>query len=137
MSHLVYRNKIIGKRDSCSVMLADSSSSSAASVAEVMLKHENFIIRDLTRDFNPLKKRRDERQERVKSDEPAVGLWLPGVWQVFSWCDFVSGDTDESPSSFERRRWCYHSLTATTHAPALPTHRGATWRDERSKNTQS
>lgn len=24
--------------------------------------------------------------------------------------------------------WCFHSLTATTHAPALPTHRGATWK---------
>lgn len=31
---------------------------------------------------------------------------------------------------------CFHSRTATTHAPALPTHRGATWKDEKQKKTR-
>ncbi len=30
---------------------------------------------------------------------------------------------------------CFHSLTATTHAPARPTHKGATW-EEKNKQTK-
>lgn len=53
---------------------------------------------------------------------------------LVSWCNFSDHVCDKGEGlephqyTVDIQRWCFQSLTATTHAPALPTHRGATWK---------